>query len=164
MRVNKFIFAVLMLVSPLAMSIPPPPKVGEIVPNVMGYTLDENYYQLKYDTGRIKVVNFFSRACVPCRQEMPELASLEKQYPLIKFISVNTQDEKEPVVSEFIKKLPAAPSHIIITTGGLQETFHPYGLPATLVLSSKNVVLLSLYGYTPENMKLLKIKLRELSK
>lgn len=140
------------------------PEIGQPAPNLIGRTLDEKSYRLKSDKGMPKVINFFSVTCKPCRQEMPELAQLEKEYPGIKFISVHTQEEKPETVASFVKSLPGAPSIIVLTSGGLQETFNYMGLPHTLVLDSNNIVLMNLSGYTPDNTQRLIKELQELTK
>ncbi|HLP97297.1 MAG TPA: TlpA disulfide reductase family protein [Sideroxyarcus sp.] len=140
------------------------PEIGKPSPNLIGRTLDDKSYRLKGDQGAPKVINFFWVGCKPCRLEMPELAKLEKQYAGIKFISVHTQDELPESVEKFVKSLSGAPSTIVLTSGGVQETFNYMGLPHTIVLDSNNVVLLSLSGYTPDNMKLLNTTLKKLAK
>lgn len=162
MSVKKIICLVLLLASPAAMSAGP--EVGQPAPNILGRTLDDQSYRLKSDTGRPKVVNFFSVTCKPCREEMPELSKLEKQYPTVKFISVNTQDDQMEAVAKFVKSLSGAPSHIVLTSGGLQENFHYLGLPHTVLLDGDNVVLMNLVGYTPDNMRRLHKALQELTK
>jgi len=129
------------------------PPVGQPSPNIIGRTLDDAPYRLKADIGSTKVINFFWVNCKPCKEEMPELAQLEKQYPKIKFISVHTIKEPPESVVKFLKGLAGAPSNIVLTSGGMQEAFQYLGLPHTVVLDSNNVVLMNLVGYTPDNMK-----------
>lgn len=164
MLLSKIGGVVLLSLSPLAMAGGNGPAVGQPAPNFIGRTLGDDSYRLKGDKGRPKVINFFALTCKPCRQEMPELGKLEKQYPGVKFISVNTQDDKPEAVAKFIKSLSGAPSHVVLTSGGMQETFHYLGLPHTLLLDSDNVVLMNLVGFTPANMKLLHKALAEMDK
>jgi thiol-disulfide isomerase/thioredoxin len=140
------------------------PEIGQPSPNLVGRTLNDSSYRLKNDKGSPKVVNFFWIGCKPCRQEMPELAKLEKQYPGVKFISVHTQEEKPEAVAKFVKSLSGAPSNIVLTSGGLQEIFHYLGLPHTVVMDRDNVVLMNLSGYTPDNMRALNKELQHLTK
>lgn len=141
------------------------PEIGQPSPNLIGHTLDgDKPYRLKNDIGRPKVINFFWVGCKPCRQEMPELAQLEKQYTGVKFIAVHTKAEKPEVVEKFVKSLSGAPSNIILTSGGLEDIFHFIGLPHTIVLDSNNVVVTNLSGYTPNNMQRLTTALQELKK
>lgn len=138
------------------------PEVGQPSPNLIGRTPDDKPYRLKSDIGQAKVINFFWVNCKPCKEEMPELAKLEKQYPKIKFISVHTQKESPENVMMFIKALPSAPSNIVLTSGGIQDSFHYLGLPHTVVLDNNNIVLMNLVGYTPENMKKLSESLKQM--
>jgi len=139
------------------------PKIGQTAPNLIGRTMaDDKPYRLKADKGSPKVINFFWVQCVPCRKEMPELAGLEKQYSGVKFISVHTQQEKLEVVSKFLKSLAGHPSNIVLTSGGVDQTFDFIGLPHTVVLDANNVVLANFNGYTKQNMIGLKNKLQEL--
>jgi thiol-disulfide isomerase/thioredoxin len=155
----------------LAVTLPVPvlasgdgPEIGQPSPNLIGRTLGDSSYRLKSDKGSPKVINFFLVTCKPCRQEMPELAKLEKQYTGVKFISVHAQEEKPEVVAKFVKSLSGAPSNIVLTSGGLQDTFHYIGLPHTMVLDSDNVVLMNLSGYTPANMQALNKALQQFTK
>lgn len=129
------------------------PEVGQPAPNIIGRTLDDKSWRLKNDRGKPKVINFFWVGCQPCRQEMPELAVLEKQYSGVKFIAVHTQEETPENIIKFVKSLPAAPSTIVQTSGGIQEIFLFQGLPHTVVLDGNNVVLMNLVGYTAINMQ-----------
>jgi thiol-disulfide isomerase/thioredoxin len=142
-------------------------EVGQVAPNIMGRDFEEKMYRLKNDTEKPKVINFFSISCSPCRQEMPELAKLEKQHPGVKFISVHTprepQEEKVENVVKFVKSLPGAPSHIVQTTGGVQDAYKYAGLPHTIVLDKNNVVLMNVSGFTPTNMQRLTKLVKELS-
>ena len=129
------------------------PSVGQPAPNIIGRTLDDQSYRLKTDKGSPKVINFFWVGCQPCRKEMPELAKFEKRFNKVKFISVHTLAEQPDSISKFIKSLPGAPSNIVQTSGGIQETFQYRGLPHTMLLDSDNVVLMNLSGYTQDNMQ-----------
>lgn len=145
------------------------PAVGQQSPSLIGRTLSDKVYRLKSDIGNPKVINFFWVGCKPCRQEMPELAQFEKKYPGVKFISIHTQpantsEEKPESVAKFVKSLPGAPSTIVLTSGGIQDTFQYNGLPHTILLDSNNVVLMNFIGYTPDNMQRLNKALQQLAK
>ncbi len=128
------------------------PQVGKLVPNLIGRTLDDQPYLLKKDIGYPKVINFFAVSCKPCRVEMPELAKYERRFKGVKFISVHALDENPAIVEKFVKSLSDAPSNIILTEGGLQDSFNYLGLPHTILLDKNNIVLMNLVGYTRENM------------
>jgi thiol-disulfide isomerase/thioredoxin len=140
------------------------PEVGKPVPNLIGRTLDDQPYLLKKDLGSPKVINFFSVTCKPCRVEMPELARYERRFKDVKFISVHAVDENPAIVVKFVKSLKDAPSNIILTEGGLSESFNYAGLPHTIVLDRNNIVVMNLVGYTEENMLDLSSQLGKMEK
>ncbi len=140
------------------------PQVGKPVPNLIGRTLDDQPYLLKKDKGSPKVINFFSVTCKPCRVEMPELAKYERRFKGVKFISVHALDENPAIVAKFVKSLKDAPSNIILTEGGLEESFNYMGLPHTIVLDSNNIVVMNLVGYTEDNMLDLASQLQKMVK
>lgn len=137
------------------------PAVGQPSPNIIGRTLSDDSWRLKNDLGKPKVINFFWVGCKPCKLEMPELAKLEKLHPNVKFISVHSQEEPVDTVVKFVNSLSAAPSNIIMTSGGVQESFRYMGLPHTIVLDKNNVVQMNISGYTPENMQRLSKALQQ---
>jgi len=140
------------------------PQVGKPVPTLIGRTLDDKPYLLKKDKGSPKVINFFWVNCKPCRVEMPELAKLEQKFKGVKFISVHAEDENPAIVAKFVKSLSGAPSNVVLTEGGLRESFNYLGLPHTIVLDRDNIVLMNLVGYTRENMQDLEKQLQEMEK
>lgn len=167
MLARSFWGALLLLALPVAVCAAQSngPEIGKLSPNLMGHTLDDKLYRLNSDKGTPKVINFFSVTCVACGKEMPELAKLEKKYTGVKFIAVHEHEEKPETVAKFVKSLPGAPSHVVLTSGGVQEIFQYHGfLPHTIVLDSDNVVLMNLSGYTPDNMRRLTQALQELTK
>lgn len=164
MKIGLLLSALLCVLPSSAWAAQNGPEKGQPSPNLIGRTLDDQSYRLKSDKGRPKVINFFWVQCKPCKLEMPELAKMEKQHPGVKFIAVHTQEEKPEAVVKFIQSLPSAPSNIVLTSGGVQESFQYAGLPHTLLLDAENIVLLSLSGYTPANMQRLEQAIWKLSK
>jgi thiol-disulfide isomerase/thioredoxin len=119
---NIILFFLLLLAAPSPYT---PPMMAQALrlaqpaPKLYGRTLDDDLYSLQKDTGQKKVINFFWVECHPCRDEMPELARLEKEYKNVKFISVHTSLNKKAEelesVSKFVKSLKGAPSNIVVT-------------------------------------------------
>ena len=145
------------------------PEIGQPAPKLYGRTLDDDLYSLQKDTGQKKVINFFWVECHPCRDEMPELAKLEKEYQNVKFISVHTsltkKSEELESVSKFIKSLKGAPSNIVVTRNKeLGSEYNINGLPHTLILDENNIVLMNISGYDKKNMKRLTDALQKVTK
>jgi thiol-disulfide isomerase/thioredoxin len=145
------------------------PEVGQPAPKLYGRTLDDELYSLKKDTGKAKVINFFWVECHPCREEMPELARLEKEFKDVKFISVHTSLKKKAEeiesVAKFVKSLKGAPSHIVVTKNkDLGAEFNIIGLPHTMLLDKNNIVLMNITGYDKKDLKKLADELQRITK
>jgi thiol-disulfide isomerase/thioredoxin len=145
------------------------PEIGKPAPKLYGRTLQDDLYSLQTDKGQIKVINFFWVECHPCREEMPELARLEKEYKNIKFISIHTSLHKSAVepenVEKFLKILKSAPSNIVLATSkDLGDDFNIIGLPHTMILDENNIVVMNVSGYDKKNMKKLAAALQRISK
>lgn len=137
------------------------PVTGSPVPELTGHTLNGKAYRLQDDTAHLKVVNFFWIECLPCKQEMPELRSMENEFTEVQFISVHTRDEPDWVIAQFVKSLAGSPSTIVIPAIPMREVFNYAGLPHTIVLDKNNTVLLNLIGFSAENMNSLRRVLNE---
>jgi thiol-disulfide isomerase/thioredoxin len=169
---KNFILLVLLLTASFAVHASPDgsgPEIGQPAPKLYGRTLDDDLYSLQKDTGQKKVINFFWVECHPCRDEMPELAKLEKEYTNVKFISVHTSLKKKAEeiesVTKFIKSLKDAPSNIVVTKDkDLGEEFNIIGLPHTMILDENNFVLMNISGYDKKNMKRLADALQKITK
>jgi thiol-disulfide isomerase/thioredoxin len=169
---KNIILSILLLTASFAVHAAPDgtgPEIGQPAPKLYGRTLDDELYSLKTDTGQTKVINFFWVECHPCRDEMPELARLEKEYKNVKFISVHTslakKAEELESVSKFVKSLKGAPSNIVVTKNKeLGTEFNIVGLPHTMILDENNIVLMNISGYDKKNMKRLVDALQKITK
>ena len=136
-------------------------KIGSQAPNIIGRTLDGKLFRLNKLGPNLKVINFFWYRCVPCEKELPELKSLEKKHPEVKFFAVHTEDIARDKVVEFLNGLGGYPSNIILANKRVKPLFNFDGVPHTVVLDEKNRVKLVLGGYTEENMKNLRRVINE---
>jgi len=54
--------------------------------------------------GRWVVINFWATWCVPCIQEIPEIAAFQKEHPRVVVIGIAVDAENEAKVKQFAKK------------------------------------------------------------
>lgn len=50
------------------------------------------------------ILSFFTTTCIPCRQEIPYLDSLQTEFPQIAFYLVNVAEEPQ-IVKEYLRKM-----------------------------------------------------------
>lgn len=128
-------------------------SAGEKPTEIFGKKLSGGLFRLSSLEGRAIVLNFFSTSCKPCRNEIPELAALEKKYPEVAVVTVHAEDRGVNEVSSFISKLEAAPATVVCGGAILKKDYGIYGFPFTVVIGKNGLVIETFRGYTTENMK-----------
>jgi thiol-disulfide isomerase/thioredoxin len=88
--------------------------------------------------GRVVVLNFWATYCVPCRKEMPELASIQNNYAALGVqvvgASADTADARASVL-KFIKETKLNfPVWLGATTGDMQKFGLAPALPGTVIV------------------------------
>ncbi|OYV23976.1 MAG: hypothetical protein B7W95_00285 [Acidimicrobiales bacterium 20-64-4] len=108
------------------------------LPSVTG---SHDVLSLRRFQDRPLVINFWASWCVPCRTEMP---LLEKAYLTeggkIAFVGIDTNDTPT-AARAFLNQVHVSYPTASDTTGSLAVKYGLFGLPTTLFVSAKGVVL-----------------------
>lgn len=118
------------------------PLVGTQAPSFRLPTLENNAVSVSLADllGKPVVVNFFSPACVPCREEMPTFAALGKLYQgKINFIGVDETSSVGSALS-FIRADHVAYPVVIDANGDLIGPYLVPGVPVTVFISASGTI------------------------
>jgi thiol-disulfide isomerase/thioredoxin len=100
--------------------------------------------------GGIVVVNFWATWCVPCREEMPILVSLQRRYARrgVRFLAVSTDNlENRPAVARFAQEMALNfPVWVGATTREMRRWGLGEALPATAVLDPEGRIAHRILG------------------
>jgi len=120
---------------------PAEPNMGQPAPTLVITRLDGGRFDLSQLRGKVVLVNYWATWCIPCRKEMPRLATFYRQYHEqgleIIGISVDRPGQRDKVV-EIMSSLayPAAMGSDVMDDGFGK----PKGVPSTFVIDRGGVV------------------------
>ena len=100
--------------------------------------------------GRIVVLNFWATYCVPCREEMPDLAAIQNEYAAlgVQVIGASTDEpQTAPKVLQFIKETKVNfPVWIGATAADMSRFGLGEALPGTVVIDKTGKIIKVISG------------------
>lgn len=116
---------------------------------LVSLTGNEAFHLSEY-IGRPLMLNFWASWCVPCRQELPRLQSLHREFSgHVQIIGINTADEKQAARAFLLDRHVGYPN-AFDRDGSLQRELGLRGLPATVFVSRNGTVVGRIQGVFPE--------------
>lgn len=170
-----FLLAALCLDSGLlyAQAAPNPPINYKVIPRLeelKGYpaapdfTLsspDGKKLSLKDYRGKLVFLNFWATWCEFCRDEMPAMERLYREFKGRGFeiLAVNVKDKRSDALA-FVRKMKLSYPIMMDPEGEIGLLYGAFGMPATYLIDEKGMVLARLWGpadwYSPAARNLIK--------
>ena len=116
---------------------------------------------LKDFRGKLVFLNFWASWCVPCREEMPAMEQLYREFKDQGFVvvAVNTKDKREDALA-FAKELKLTYPILLDPDGEVGLLYGAWGLPTTYLIGTKGEGLARAWGpaewYSPGARRLIK--------
>ena len=142
------------------------PKLEEIKdhPAAPDFTLsnpDGKKLTLKNYRGKLVFLNFWATWCEFCRDEMPAMERLYREFKNQGFeiLAVNVKDKRSDALA-FVKKLKLSYPIMMDPEGEIGLLYGAFGMPATYLIDEKGMVLARLWGpadwYSPAARNIIK--------
>ena len=111
--------------------------------------------------GKVVLLNFWATWCGPCREEMPAMDKLYREFKGRGFeiVAVNVKDKREDAL-KFLKELKISFPVGLDPAGEVGLLYGAWGMPSTYLIDRKGIVLARMWGgtdwYTPAARNLIK--------
>jgi DsbE subfamily thiol:disulfide oxidoreductase len=147
------------------------PKLEEMKghPAAPEFTLpnpDGRKVSIKDFRGKLVFVNFWATWCTFCRDEMPSMERLYREFKGkgLEVLAVNVKDNREEALA-FAKELKVSYPIVMDPQGEVGILYGAFGMPTTYLIDRKGMVLARLWGpadwYSPGARNLIKALLEQ---
>ena len=108
---------------------------------------DGRKVSLKDFRGKVVFLNFWATWCESCRDEMPSMERLYREYKGkgLEIVAVNIKEKRQDALA-FVKQLKVNYPVLMDTEGEVGLLYGAFGLPATYLIDRKGVVLARMFG------------------
>ena len=119
----------------------PPSEKKESATNFTLKLLDGKDFHLGDYKGKPVLINFFASWCLPCREEMPVLEKIVREYAPkgVVFLGIAIDDTEEKV-KDFVAKYGVTFPVGLDKTAAIQKSFGLYGIPTTYFIDKQGVI------------------------
>ena len=128
------------------------PKLAEmkermVAPEFTGIAPGGKKVSLNDFRGKVVFLNFWATWCEGCRDEMPSMEKLYREFKGegLEVVAVNVKDKRADALA-FYKKLQLTYPVVMDPEGELGLLYGAFGMPTTYLIDRKGVVLARLWG------------------
>lgn len=116
-------------------------ETKEPAPNFTLLTIGGGDFHLGDHKGKPILINFFASWCLPCREEMPVLEKIVREYGPkgVVFLGIAV-DDTEQKMKDFIAKYGVTFPVGLDKTAAIQKSFGIYGIPTTYFIDKQGII------------------------
>ena len=124
------------------------PKKRILAPDFALENISGMRTSLKSFKGKVIFLNFWATWCVPCRQEMPTMEKLHREYRKegLEVLAVNFRETKEEAV-KFVNELGLSFTVLLDEDGKVSEEYGVWSLPLSYFINRKGEFVGKVIGY-----------------
>jgi len=120
-----------------------PLTVGKVAPDFDLPDLEDNYVQLSDFRGKVVFLNFWATWCKPCREEMPSMEVLYRNFKqdglVVLAVSIDRVTTKQEI-PPFVKSLSLTFPVLIDSWGQTDKRYKLMGVPETYIIDQQGIL------------------------
>ena len=134
--------------------LPPPPKVGELPPQLLGKNGKGDPVDLANSRDKVTIVTFWASWCGPCRRELPVLGHFQKAVgrDALEVIAVNFKEPREDYRAVVHANRNLELTYVHDMHGRVSDQYGVNSLPHMFILGHDGKVAYTHRGYSEESL------------
>jgi peroxiredoxin len=120
-----------------------PPRVGKVAPDFSLTDLDDKPIRLSDFRGRVVFLNFWATWCKPCREEMPSMEVLHKNFAKDGLVVLAVSIDRVTTTKDippFIKSMNLSFPVLVDSWGKTDMPYKRMGVPETFIIDQQGVI------------------------
>ncbi|MCF6267770.1 MAG: TlpA family protein disulfide reductase [Desulfuromusa sp.] len=122
--------------------------VGNVAPDFTLTNMQGEKVSLSQLRGKVVILNFWATWCPPCREEMPSMEQLYRDFKekgLI-LLAINVEENGEQAVTKFLQRTPYSFPILLDKDGIAQNAYGVFRFPESFIIDRNGVVVEKIIG------------------
>ena len=137
-----------------------PPKEenleGQPAPDFSLPSLNGKTYKLSDLKGKVVLLDFWATWCPPCREELPFIEKLHKEFSGKGLVVLGINDEDKATVQQFVNQQKLTFTNLLDSQGTTARAYKVTAIPRVILIDKDGKIVKDITGYSKENEKILK--------
>jgi len=125
-----------------------PLRNGDVAPDFEMTDLGGDTVKLSALDGRVRLLDFWATWCPPCREEIPMLNELHRQYGEAGLSILALSDEDAAIIQEFASETRMAYTNLV-DASTVAERYGVLGLPTAFLVDREGKIVETFFGAKP---------------
>ena len=133
----------------------PPLEAGEMAPEIAARTVSGDSLRLSEFRGRVVLLDFFYSTCGPCRQAIPQLVELSREYAGkdLVILGINVHEAADSDLLLRLLESREVPYPVLLPTGGTDYEYKVSGYPTVFIIGRDGRITAAHVGFSTEDSK-----------
>ena len=122
--------------------------IGQVAPDISLTDMQGNRVNLSDYRGQVVILNFWATWCPPCREEMPSMEKLHRDYQDkgLVMLAVNVEENGKKAVTSFLKKTPYSFPILLDEQAEAQNSYGVFRYPESFIIDRNGIVVERIIG------------------
>jgi len=124
-------------------------EIGKPAPDFTLKAVDGRTISLSSLRGKVVLVNFWATWCPPCREEMPSMEEMYRNYAPggLEILAINVEEDGPEVLPDFLKENPHTFPVLMDVEAKAQNSYGVFQFPETFVVDRNGIIIDKVIGY-----------------